>query len=82
MLGGWGTEMARNDKPGDRFDSGKDRLLDQIREALAEAGFDDYEVQSIRLKLKQPLKCPDGQDAVWTAVTQPDGSVVYRWVCP
>jgi hypothetical protein len=65
-----------------RFHSGKDQLLDQVRKALAEAGLHEYEVQSIRLNVKHVRRCPDGQDPVWGPVTQPDGSVVFQWVCP
>jgi hypothetical protein len=65
-----------------RIHSGKDHLLNQVRRALAEAGLHDYEVQSIRLNVKHVRSCPDGRDPVWGPVTQPDGSVVYQWVCP
>jgi hypothetical protein len=62
--------------------SNKDHLLHTVRKALAEAGLDQYDLDSIKLYLRRgPRRCPDGKDPVWEPVRKPDGTVVYEWVC-
>jgi hypothetical protein len=76
--------MSQPKKSNDPLHSGKDALLQKVRDALKEAGLDEYELDSIKLYVKHgpPVRsCPNGNAPVWEPVRKPDGTVVYEWVC-
>ncbi len=64
-----------------KLHSTKDRIFEQLRKVLDDAGLHDYEIKSIGLYLKHGLRCPAGQKPVWVTVAKPDGTVVSEWVC-
>jgi hypothetical protein len=76
--------MGRQKKSDDPLHSGKDDLLEKVRNALKETGLDEYELDSIKLYVKHgpPVRsCPGGKAPMWEPVRKPDGTVVYEWVC-
>ena len=76
--------MGQQKKSHDVLHSSKDDLLQKVRNALKEAGLDEYELDSIKLYVKRgpPVRtCPDGNAPVWEPIRKPDGTVVYEWVC-
>ncbi len=75
-------DMDMNEDLQRRLHANKDDVLEKVRQALSEAGLNEYEVQSIGLFLKRlPRRCPKDQVPVWEPVRKPDGTVVYEWVC-
>jgi hypothetical protein len=74
--------MAYNNLDFQRLQSQKDDLLKLIREALRKAGLHDLDIKSIHVDItNRTPRCPSGNPPVWEAVPQPDGSVVYQYVC-
>lgn len=68
----------------DPLHSGKDDLLQRLRDVLKETGLDQYDIHSIKLYVKHgpPVRsCPNGSTPVWQPVRKPDGTVVYEWIC-
>lgn|GEM_PF-2005601 len=61
----------------------KDQILKTLEKALKNAGLDHFEVASLGLRAKPPVKtCPPGEDAVWEPIsTSDDDTVVFGWVC-
>jgi hypothetical protein len=62
--------------------SAKDKLHQQLQQALEVAGLGDFAIDSLRLYLKhgEPA-CPNGSSPQWQPEIRPDGSVIYRYVC-
>lgn len=77
--------MKSNEEESTRgqLDKAKQEILKQVRQALKNSGLQDFDIASLGLYLKHTptMKCPDGQEPVWEAVTLPDGRIEYRWVC-
>jgi hypothetical protein len=62
--------------------SQKDSIRKKILEALDEHGLSGFDIGSITLYVKRGRRqCPEGQTESWEAVTRPDGTVEYTWVC-
>jgi hypothetical protein len=56
-------------------------LLNAVTQALNNAGFVHLDVHSLQLKVRTPLKCPEGTNPVFECTAKPDGSIVCEWVC-
>lgn len=60
----------------------KDDLFELVKVALRIAGLPDVHIKVIHLDITQRgPHCPAGETAVLESVPQPDGSIVFQWVC-
>ena len=74
--------MAQDKESHALLHSSKDLLLHTVRKALTEAGLEQFGLDSIKLHVRHGSRlCPNGKPPVWEPVRQPDGTVVYEWVC-
>lgn len=60
----------------------KDDIAELVKVALRVAGIADVHIKEIHLEItKRGPQCPPEQTPVWEAVPQPDGSILFQWVC-
>ena len=76
--------MANNDllDVNEQILTRKDDIAELVKVALRVAGIADVHIKVIHLEItKRGPECPPGQTAVWDGVPQPDGSILFQWVC-
>jgi hypothetical protein len=79
----WDVDFKRHPFVHSQVNTAKDEILSKLQQALASAGLDGFDINSISLNFKQPPKqCGPGEDLVWEPIeTDDDNTVVYGWVC-